>query len=104
MDKATSGHACCSGRAVNVGDVERVASLVAGGGLALAGLRRLNSLSGVLLTLAGGGLVYRGVSGHCSLYQVLGMSRRAPQTGVPARHGSRIERSIRINAEPETHL
>jgi len=63
--------------AVNVGDAERVVSAVAGGMLALAGLR--GGLAGLAALVAGGALLFRGVTGHCSLYQALGRNtaRRA---------------------------
>ena len=88
---------------VNVGDIERVVSVVGGGALALAGLRNLSSLSGMAMTLIGGSLVFRGVSGHCALYQQLGISssHRHPATGVPAQHGRKIEKRMVINRPPE---
>jgi uncharacterized membrane protein len=58
---------------INVGRTERTVSAVAGGALAIAGLR-MRSLSGLLLASLGGGLVYRGVSGHCPAYQSLGVN------------------------------
>lgn len=56
---------------INVGDVERVASAVAGAALFKRGLKR-RSLGGLVLAAAGGSLLYRGFSGHCGLYQRLG--------------------------------
>jgi uncharacterized membrane protein len=102
-----TAQACASqfdehGRGVNVGDAERALSILLGGGLVLGGVRRIPSLSGALLALAGGGLIYRGLAGHCQLYQALGMSTsRGVRTGVPARHGTRVEKSILIDAPPE---
>lgn len=69
---------------VNVHSAERAASAVAGGMLALWGLRE-GSLLGILFAVAGGSLLYRGLTGHCSLYQALGMStagRPAPGAEV----------------------
>lgn len=57
---------------VNVGETERWVSGVAGGVLTLCGLSQ-GSLSGLLLALAGGSLLYRGVTGHCHLYSSLGI-------------------------------
>lgn len=59
---------------VNVGDVERVASLAAAGGLALVSLRRLGSPWSMLGLLAAGGLAFRGLTGYCHGYAMLGMS------------------------------
>jgi uncharacterized membrane protein len=109
MDRTTAqnrGQACGSqcddhGRGVNVGDAERALSILAGGGLLLGGIRRINSLSGALMALAGGGFIYRGLAGHCQMYQALGVSTsRAPLTGVPAGKGTRVENSILIAATP----
>ena len=68
---------------VNVHDLERVASLAAGGMLALWGLRE-GSLMGTILAIAGGSLVYRGLTGHCPGYQALGVSTadRRPARGA----------------------
>ena len=59
--------------AINVGDTERTISLVAGGFVLLHGLSKL-SLSTIVAAVAGGALVYRGLTGHCSAYQALEMS------------------------------
>lgn len=61
------------GTDVNVGRMERLASGVVGGALALYALRR-RSTGGVLLALLGGMLVDRGVSGQCPVYRALGVS------------------------------
>lgn len=58
-------------RAVNVGEIERWASLIGGGALALYGLRR--SLAGLALAIGGGALLYRGFTGRCAVYQSLGI-------------------------------
>lgn len=55
---------------VNVGDVERWASGVAGGLLVVHGLRRGN-FGGLALAVLGGALAYRGVTGHCQAYEAL---------------------------------
>jgi uncharacterized membrane protein len=84
---------------INVGDVERWASVAAGGGMALLGLSR-RSIGGAALALAGGALVYRGVTGHCPCYQQLGINtaqKHSPAIGVRAQHGVKVERSLTIN-------
>lgn len=55
---------------VNVGVEERKLSLISGGALTLLGLVH-GHWSGFLLMGAGAGLIYRGISGHCQLYQAL---------------------------------
>jgi len=95
---ATSG-----GAPVNVGDAERIASLVGGGFLGLLGLSR-GSLAGLALAALGGGLIYRGLSGHCACYSAMGTSTappRGPATSVPAHQGIRVEKGIFIHRSPE---
>jgi uncharacterized membrane protein len=87
----------------NVGDLERWASLVGGGALALYGLTR-GSLAGLGLAAVGGGLVYRGATGHCPVYHALGVStaeRHGPQVSVPAGRGFKAEKSVTINRPAE---
>jgi uncharacterized membrane protein len=57
---------------INVGRGERLVSAIGGGLLALRGLTK-GSFGGLVLTAIGSGLVYRGVSGHCTLYKRLGI-------------------------------
>jgi uncharacterized membrane protein len=57
----------------NVGDLERVLSAVGGGALALLALRR-RGLSGLALGVAGTELLRRGATGHCRVYEALGVS------------------------------
>ncbi|HEX8178574.1 MAG TPA: SRPBCC family protein [Pyrinomonadaceae bacterium] len=89
------------GRGVNVGEVERWASAIGGGALALYGLTR-GTFGGVTLALVGGGLLYRGLSGHCELYQTIGFNTASsesenPNISVRAGHGYKVEQSITIN-------
>jgi uncharacterized membrane protein len=63
-------------RSVNVGDQERWLSLLGGGLLALCLVRR--SLGTVMLLGGAGALLYRGWTGHCPLYQNMGLSTAAP--------------------------
>jgi uncharacterized membrane protein len=58
---------------VNVGRSERWASAVTGGLMVLYGLNK-RSAGGLVIAAAGGAIAYRGVSGHCGLYQKLGLS------------------------------
>ncbi|MCO4099333.1 MAG: DUF2892 domain-containing protein [Gemmatimonas sp.] len=59
----------------NVGGGERVLSAVAGGLLALWGLKRRGSL-GYGAAALGAELVYRGASGHCKAYSALGITTK----------------------------
>jgi uncharacterized membrane protein len=57
---------------VNVGDRERWLSLLSGGLLALYTMRRSPGI--VVLLVGAGALLYRGLRGHCALYQTMGIS------------------------------
>ena len=85
---------------VNVGDGERRGSLVVGGGLLLIGAAT-GRLPGLLMMLGGAGLVYRGATGHCALYDHLGI-KGAEQSarGVRAQHGVKYETEIVIRRAP----
>lgn len=66
---ANSG--CCSEQ--NVGAGERAVSMLGGACLAAYGLSGGHRGS-LLALLAGAGLIYRGATGHCSGYSMLGVS------------------------------
>jgi uncharacterized membrane protein len=88
---------------VNVGEIERMVSAIGGGALAVYGLTR-GTLGGLCLAGIGGCLAYRGLAGHCDLYGALGIStadEHGPLTSVPAGHGVRVEKSVRINRPAE---
>jgi len=89
----------CGQHIKNVGFGERVASLVGGAALALAG-RQKGNFGGLLLALAGAGLLYRGASGHCLCYQSLGIStaEHNRNTVIPAKQGVKVEKSLTINS------
>jgi uncharacterized membrane protein len=71
---------------VNVGESERWVSLVGGGMLALYGRRR--SLPGLALVIGGGALLYRGMSGHCAVYNAIGIDTA----------GSRLDSWVTVEA------
>lgn len=88
---------------INVGEIERVLSVLGGGVLTLSGLQRF-SLKGIALAILGGGLVYRGVTGHSNLYQKLEImtSEKTPTISkLPGNQGIKIQRSMTINRAPE---
>ena len=99
-------HAMDEGKTtVNVGQVERLASEVGGGVLILAGLMH-GGVKGLTIAALGGGLLYRGATGHCHLYDALGANTAAgdeqgPFDSVPARRGVKVEESITIGRSPE---
>ncbi len=88
---------------VNVGEIERWASAIGGGALAIYGLTR-GSFGGVALALVGGSLVYRGTTGHCNVYQAMGVNTAEttnPRVSVAGGSGIKVEKSITINKSPE---
>jgi uncharacterized membrane protein len=82
---------------------ERWISALSGAALMAYGMRK-PSWKGALLTLGGGSLFHRAISGHCLIYDALGFNSNKPsQTGVVSvRHnqGIKIERSIWVNTAP----
>jgi len=66
-------NALCGASCINVGNAERIVSAVAGGVLLLHGLS-CRSLSGWLPAIFGSCLLYRGVTGHCQVFDALGVS------------------------------
>lgn len=87
-------------RGKNVDDIERVISVVAGTALALFGLERF-SLTRLGVAALGGSLVYRGVTGYCSLYHRLGVSTADDREGVRGNLGTKIERAVVVYAAPD---
>ena len=82
----------------NIGQIERVVSSILGGSLLIGGLSR-RSLPGLALAATGAAFLYRGATGHCKVYESLGLDTyrntvnsnrsvdRAPET-------ARLENSI----------
>jgi uncharacterized membrane protein len=60
------------GNQVNVDEAERLISAVGGGAILLTAAN-LRSLRGLLATVMGASMIYRGVTGHCPFYSVLGL-------------------------------
>ena len=82
---------------INVGEAERYGSIASGVALMLAGLVR-RGVGGLILGGLGAAFIQRGVTGHCALYERLGVSGARPQRhGVPGNIGIKVERSISIN-------
>jgi hypothetical protein len=60
----------------NVGMIDRLVSAASGTLMTITGLAR-RSFGGVLVALAGVYLLYRGLRGHCFLYDLLGVNTSA---------------------------
>lgn len=95
----------------NVGQLERWLSVLGGTALAVYAVDRRGA-RGALLALAGAELVRRGVTGHCMVYDALGVTTERdgvlPHHDEPAsraavlqaRHAIKIERSVTVNRTP----
>ena len=88
----------------NLSEPERLASIIGGGALIAYGIQR-RSWAGVGLAALGGVLAYRGATGHCDVYQTLGIntarSRGGRNASVPYELGVRVDKTITINKPPE---
>jgi uncharacterized membrane protein len=84
-------------RRINVGGGERLASVLGGGALAIYGLSR-RAPAGLLLSAVGAALVYRGMTGHCQMYETLGMTsvNHRPRTSIPSGQGIKVEESVTV--------
>jgi uncharacterized membrane protein len=76
----------CSTGCQNIGETERVVSIGTGALLVLGGLVRSmhGPGRGLLMLAAGGGLIYRGLTGHCSLYEAMEVSTNPDHTKRPS--------------------
>jgi uncharacterized membrane protein len=85
-------------RPQNISQTERWVSTIGGSTLLAAGLVR-GKLCGLLMTLCGGALVYRGMTGHCHAYDALGIdtAEHPEATAVPAQTGVKVEKTIIVN-------
>lgn len=92
---------------VNVGEIERWASAIGGGALAVYGIARLvqGNWLGAVVGLVGGSLIYRGATGHCQMYEALSISTaqetQNPNVTIPAHRGIKVEKSVTVNKSPE---
>ncbi len=95
----------CHKLETNVGEAERILSGLAGAALlAVAATRRRSDgvgiAAGVATGLAGLGLVFRAISGHCGLYHFLGTGTCESPHGrvsVPGNRGVKVVEKIVVN-------
>jgi len=93
----------------NVNDVERLLSVAAGGALAAYALKK-RDLSALVVGLLGGALVERGVTGHCHVYDALGLSttdgdgrpvqQHGPNAVLDASDARRVVKTVTIDRPP----
>jgi uncharacterized membrane protein len=82
----------------NVNNVERVASTVAGGALLAYGFKH-GGLGGTLLSVLGGGMLLRGTTGHCHVYDAIGVDTTALSDGTtksPFKPGSLLTGKVHV--------
>ncbi len=87
----------------NVSEPERWISVIFGSALAAYGLK-MRSLPGLVLSGVGGALIWRGATGHCMVYESMGVSTAGDgdsQVSVPYGRGVRVEESVTIDAPPD---
>jgi len=86
----------------NVGAAERLASMAMGGVLVTWAFRK-RSPAMIAAGIVGADLIYRGASGHCRVYDALGVNTAATNTTGEQISSSapEIQRSITINRSPE---
>ena len=92
-------------RDINVNKNERMASALSGGSLIALGLSKRGAW-GFALAGIGGAMIYRGLSGHCDVYQALGISterRRGRNISIPYELGIRVDKKIHID-KPHAEL
>jgi len=79
--------------ATNMTEMERVATLIGGGALALYGLRRRDPV-GFVLALVGAGAALQGATGHSPLNEAIGVRRYAGAGNAFRGPAVRVDRSI----------
>lgn len=85
----------------NVGTVERWICLIGGGAALAEGVRR-RSLAGVLLSVIGSFLLFRGMSGSCPLYGRLRISTaRTGESGLWGRNLVHVRAKVRVQQPRE---
>jgi uncharacterized membrane protein len=90
---------CCAGQ--NVGEAERWLSLIGGGVLLATGLGRRGT-GGIVTALAGAGLLWRGLSGHCMVYEAFDISTHDTEPGhrgVEAERGVKVVQTVHVNKD-----
>jgi uncharacterized membrane protein len=88
----------------NVSDTERLASVIGGGTLVAYGVQK-KSWAGAALAALGSTLAFRGLTGHCPVYQALGVTTNPAGRGrgasIPYELGVRVDASVTINRPRE---
>jgi uncharacterized membrane protein len=87
----------------NVAMPERIASSLAGAALASYAISKKRDIGGAALALAGGYLIFRGVTGQCVGYSTLrtgtGHGTDSPNALIPHKQGVKVEKSFTIQRD-----
>lgn len=91
----------------NVGAAERAVSAAAGGALAAFGFKQ-GGITGALAAILGGGMLFRGATGHCHVYQAMGVGTNEMPIGTlkspfgrrPFSGRIHVTKSMMINKSP----
>jgi DUF2892 family protein len=101
-----AGNAGIAGRQPNVGGAERWASIGGGAALIVNAVARPSWLN-ALLAVGGIALVQRGVTGHCALYNALGVDTAGGKAGHPEftrGYGKRGQTALRDEVEHASEM
>lgn len=80
---------------INVSDAERWVSLASGLVLTMLGINR-RGIPGMVIGGVGAGLLYRGATGHCSMYQAAGIDTAQERGRGPLARAVRVSQSFTI--------
>jgi len=79
----------------NVNSVERAASAVAGGAILAYGLKH-GGVGGTVLSLVGAGMLVRGATGHCHVYDALGVDTTETELRSPFSKSSLLTGKVHV--------
>jgi uncharacterized membrane protein len=84
--------------AINIGNAERIGSVIGGTALVLRALAR-PSPARVIAAIGGAALLQRGLTGHCALYNRLGLDTAVEPAQRPIRRRAAESDSVTVASE-----
>jgi len=101
--RAEALHYAAPSQIANVGPIERLLTGLTGG--VLLGLAsKAKGPSTLGLSVAGGGLIFRALTGYCPGYQAMGVDHaheHSEAVAIPAHHGFKFEGEVKIHRTPD---
>jgi hypothetical protein len=88
---------------LNINESERLISVIGGTGAVLYGLLRRSPL-GIGLALIGGVLLYRGLTGHCPLFEALGINTISRTEQLQLKAGAETQFQSSSLERPDTTI